>query len=353
MNKNVKRIFALMVAIAVIGLLATVKMLSDNVDIVPSNSPDTIGNTAGNLYNGGLFAEEDGIIYFSNPYDSRKLYSYDTSSGLCKKLAAGSASFINAAGGYIYYYSDSASSHAGLGYVRKGRGIYRLKTSKNENIMLADTTTDGMILTGDTLVYTAFTEGAKDDGNADVGLYGLDTNGGDPALLLKGHPGVGSVNNGLLYYSCMQESGHLNSLNPLTGASTEISSLRMFLPDSDGSKIYFLDADDDYHLKAFSVADGSVSVIAAERCDTFNRYGNIIYYQTAGRNSSDYALKRIFTDGTGMETVRNGVHKNISIAAGYVFFRDFQSDVPVYMTPLSGSVNVSTFDIAALSVVAD
>ena len=33
------------------------------------------GSTAGNLYNGGLFCEYDGTVYFSNPSDGGKLYS--------------------------------------------------------------------------------------------------------------------------------------------------------------------------------------------------------------------------------------------------------------------------------------
>lgn len=52
------------------------------------------------------------------------------------------------------------------------------------------------------------------------------------------------------------------------------------------------------------------------------------------------------TDGSGLETVAAGVYSNISIAGGYVFFRNFQSDVPVYMTPENGPVNIQTFDTA-------
>ena len=33
------------------------------------------GNTAGNLYNYGMFCEHNGTIYFSNPNDSYRLYS--------------------------------------------------------------------------------------------------------------------------------------------------------------------------------------------------------------------------------------------------------------------------------------
>ncbi len=42
---------------------------------VPSNPDGTLGNTAGNLLNKGLFCESDGKIYFVNPYDGNTLYS--------------------------------------------------------------------------------------------------------------------------------------------------------------------------------------------------------------------------------------------------------------------------------------
>ena len=45
------------------------------------------GNTAGNLYNGGLFCESDGTIFFSNPSDGGKLYSMDSNGQNLKKLS--------------------------------------------------------------------------------------------------------------------------------------------------------------------------------------------------------------------------------------------------------------------------
>ena len=35
-------------------------------DYIPMNPEGTVGNTAGNLNNGGLFCEYDGKVYFSN-----------------------------------------------------------------------------------------------------------------------------------------------------------------------------------------------------------------------------------------------------------------------------------------------
>ena len=55
---------------------------------------------------------------------------------------------------------------------------------------------------------------------------------------------------------------------------------------------------------------------------------------------------RIRTDGSDEEVVRYGVHRNICITDDYVYFREFNNDVPVYRTPTNGGVSVTTFDAA-------
>ena len=61
------------------------------------------GNTAGNLYNGGLFCEYNGVIYFANPSDGGKLYSMDSNGNNLKKLTNDNATYINVDDNYIYY----------------------------------------------------------------------------------------------------------------------------------------------------------------------------------------------------------------------------------------------------------
>ena len=48
------------------------------------NNDNAIGNTAGNLINGGLFCEYNDKIYFANPDDYNKLYVMNSD---CNKRA--------------------------------------------------------------------------------------------------------------------------------------------------------------------------------------------------------------------------------------------------------------------------
>ena len=72
MKKKISIIIAVIVIIALIAAAAIFHYLSNRTHF---NEGYVNGNTAGNLYNGGLFCEYDGTVYFSNPSDGGKLYS--------------------------------------------------------------------------------------------------------------------------------------------------------------------------------------------------------------------------------------------------------------------------------------
>lgn len=65
------------------------------------------GNVAGNLYNSGLFCENDGTIFFSNPADENKLYSMNSDGSNVKKLCDDTALSINADANYVYYVRNN------------------------------------------------------------------------------------------------------------------------------------------------------------------------------------------------------------------------------------------------------
>ena len=101
---------------SVAAILLIFIVLSFFVGKIPMNSEDTVGNTAGNLNNGGLFCESDGKVYFANAYDNYSLYSMNPDETEIEKLGVNQVSSINAGGNYLYYYMQSGpSSGKGLG----------------------------------------------------------------------------------------------------------------------------------------------------------------------------------------------------------------------------------------------
>lgn len=346
MNKKIKIILGILIIILAIAILVMVGTLLKKSKIIPNNEPGTIGNTAGNLYNNGLFCEYNGTVFFSNIYDNGNLYAMDPGQTNLRRITLGNISYINAAGSNLYYYATSTGNQSGLGYMRNAHGIYRCDFNGKNNLMLAGALSDGVLLVDSDIYYTSFSEN-ENLGNADVTVRRIDINGLKDDPLFVEHIVLGSVYAEQIYYAGVTLDHNLHTFNTLQYISEEALDIPMYLPIISGSYIYYLDLRDDYHLKAYSMSDGSVQTIVNERIDTYNVYNNIIYYQNV--NPDSYALKRIYTDGTGEEIVRVGVFKNINITSEYTYFEPFGDSIQILMTPTYGTVNVSDFDAARIA----
>ena len=65
------------------------------------------GNTAGNLYNAGLFCESNGTVFFANPDDKYRLYSMDLDGSNLAKISDDTVMYINADSHYVYYVRNN------------------------------------------------------------------------------------------------------------------------------------------------------------------------------------------------------------------------------------------------------
>ena len=72
MRKLVRNLLLGAGAILILAVFVIYNIVTNRI---PMNPEGTVGNTAGNLNNRGLFCEYDGLVYFSNAYDRGALYS--------------------------------------------------------------------------------------------------------------------------------------------------------------------------------------------------------------------------------------------------------------------------------------
>lgn len=348
LKKNAKIIITILIIALILIALGLLKYFIQKMDKVPENDPNLVGNSSGNIYNGGYYAEADGTVFFSNPYDGGSLYSMSPREENIKKVAGGNISFINIAGNFVYYYSATSGEQNGLGYVRNGRGFYRTSLDGRKTYSLAKTETDSMLLVGNHLYYTAFEEDPVNKDQAIVTVHSVTTANEDDHQIIGEHVKLGGYDNGSLYYSGINSDHNLYSYNTGTKSVSTVFDQYVYLPIISSGYVYYLDLTDEYKLKRYSLYDGNIETIVNERVDTYNLYENVIYYQNV--DPDNYALKRVNTDGTGLEIVKEGVYRNINITSNYVYFTKFNNDIPVYHTPTFGAVNVTTFDAAVNAV---
>ena len=111
MKKNWKLFLIIGIIILLLGASAIISSLAGKV---PPNDISVTGNTAGNLNNGGLYAESNGKVYFSNAYDNGCLYSMNSDETEFEKLSTNQVNSINVGGNFLYYYMDSSGGGTGL-----------------------------------------------------------------------------------------------------------------------------------------------------------------------------------------------------------------------------------------------
>lgn len=334
MGKTLRNILIIAAVCAIpIALIVVVAITGK----IPLNDESVVGNTAGNLNNNGYFCEHDGRVYFANAYDNYSVYSMNPDETDIRKLHGGSSSFLNAGGDYLYYVTAGNPDNGDTGSFRGAYGIYRSKLNGKGVTGMDRCHVAAMQLCGSYLYYD------KIDTKTSISLEKIridkeDRQTVNPAALINPNCYV----NGVIYYCGTGENHYLYALNTANDAPGVVWEGNLWNPVYEDGYIYYMDVGNNYRLCRYSLYDDAAQVLTEERIDLFNVYGNYIYYQT--NSGSSPALKRMYTDGSSQEIVREGTYQNINITSQYVYFNAFDSPTPVYKTSTYGAVNVTTFD---------
>ncbi|MCM1268608.1 MAG: DUF5050 domain-containing protein [Bacteroidales bacterium] len=328
----------LIISIAAVFIIGLVLLLTFTGRI-PENDPDTAGNTPGNLNNGGYFCESDDRVYFANAYDNYALYSMNPDETDMVKLDGNSVSYINAAGKYLYYYMTSESgSGSGLGYMGQSAGIYRSEKNGKNTAGLGRCNIVTMQLCGNYLYYETY----NSENGTSLDKIRIDKT--DQQTVAEKIINPNCFTGGRIYYNGTDGDHYLYALDVRTDRSSLVWQGDLWNPIVQGNYVYYMDISENYRLCRYNMTDQVVEVLTNERLDMFNVYDSYIYYQVSSADSP--ALKRMRTDGSSQELVREGIYQNINITSEYVYFNTFNESVPVYRTYTYGPVNVTTFDAA-------
>ncbi len=327
---------------SIILVLIAIYILNLYASKVPENPAGTVGNTAGNLNNGGYFCQSDGIVYFANPYDGGTLYSMNPDESNIQKLNRSEIFQLNAAGDYLYYYQKNSSSYPNFSFVIRTYGLYRSDKKGRNLVCLDKADCKNVTLVDNTLFYSK-----PVDGSTTLQFFSIDTDKKNGKNIAKHDINPASAADGVLYYNGTEENHHLFAYDTASAQETLIKEYDMWFPTLHGQSIYFLDLEGNYGLCRYNLNDDSLTLLTTDRVEFFNLTGNYIYYQTVDADSP--ALMRMGLDGSNPELVAEGVYRDINVTSEYVYFRPFGTDDILYHTPADGAVNVTTFDAAAQS----
>lgn len=327
-----KGLIALGIIVLIISGLSTFAYLSSRT---VWNKNTTPGNSAGNLNNDGLFCEDDGLIYFSNPSDDGALYSMTRDCADFKKLHNDKVSSINVTSHYIVYVRDNheRAKSAGNFFNFNNVGIYRLKKNGKGDIKQLYNDPAGVTgLFGDYIYYQHYNP------EDNLEFYKVKLDGSEEEKLSVEPVLPASYENGFLYYNGVDNDHDIHALNLGNHQVSDIAYGNYFSILVQNGSIYYLDLAQKYAIGRMALDGSDPEILVTERCSFFNLSpdGRYLFYQIDGGDHNRLCQM----DLTTMEEkiILEGDFCKLNTTSSYLFFQDFHLEQWYQYNPSSGTV---------------
>jgi hypothetical protein len=343
-QKSKSSFFSLIAFIVVIfGIISVIVVFNYNKRTI-WNTGNISGNTAGNLYNYGLFCEYNDKVYFSNAYDQGDLYVMDSNGTHIKKFYNDTASYINVYGKYLYYGRNNLNEDTRSAIFRGNLfGAYRINTD-GSNLLCFSQEPCGVVSLGNNKVFYQHYES-----ETALSLRSVSINGKNEKTIHTSAINPSCIEDGSMYFNNVSDNYNLSALDIDSGNTRVIHEGSFWYPIFDDPYIYYMDIANDYSLARINLSNNEKEDLGTGRVDTYNLYGDYIYFQTNDTKSP--SLNRMRKDGTNVEKIIDGNFCNINITSNFVYFNQFGYDTPIYKVSTTGGINVTRFDEADIAVV--
>ncbi|MGP1433364.1 MAG: DUF5050 domain-containing protein [Catonella sp.] len=312
--------------------------------VIP-NTEGAIGNTACNLYNGGVFCADGDKIYFSNLKDRGSLYSMSKDLDDFEYIQEDTAGYINNTNNYIVYSrlnytrDDTVKRVLQFSY----SGIYRVAKKGSHSIGGIYAYNVGAVsLIGNDIYYQRH----EKDGN--MNLYRASLDGKTDELLLEENIMPGTLTGGKMYYAGLEDDHYIYTFNPSTKQKVVIYKGNCYMPALIGGNIYFISLSQNYNIAKVDEYGQNPTILVKEKCSFYNVTPDeqyVVYQVDDGKNNRLEMMNLSTLDKT---VIKTGDYNSINIIGDRVFFREFVTD-EVYYFSLSSPSQVDTFNPPDLS----
>lgn len=334
-KKNGKSVFAAVAvfALIVIGAIAYSKIS----DITFKSNPGIVGNTAGNLYNYGMFCDDGERIYFSNYRDQGLFYSMSYDLDDFKFITKDVVRFINHDDHYLYYsrmnnLKDQAAQSVFTFY---SNGVFRITPNGRHQKMLWNKPVGSVLYYDGQVYYQHYAEGEP------LTIHRTDIDGKDDVPLSLDESVLVSAAGSRLYYGGVSGDRGLYSVGKTSLTGTKELDGSFYNPWVIGSTVYYIDVNDHHRLKSVGLDGSGGETLSKKSISAYNitATGRYIFIQC---DTSGEAGLYMIDRSTGDERlIREGNHKWINIVGDRCFFYDSSGTSVYYYTIGAG---VSVFD---------
>ena len=307
--------------------------------VIP-NTEGAVGNSACNIYNGGLFCADDERIYFSNLKDGGSLYSMSKDLSDFEYMQEDTAGYINNTSNYIVYSRLNYTRNDSVKHVLQFSysGIYRVTKKGSHSIggiYSYDVGSVGLI--GNEVYYQKH----EKDGNMNLYRAGLD--GKNDELVLEEKVVPGTLTSSKIYYAGAEDDHYIYSFDPDSRQKVVIYKGNCYQPALIGGNIYFISLSKNYNIAKIDEFGQNPTILVDEKCDFYNVTPDeqyIVYQVDDGKNNR---LEMMNLSTLEKTVIKKGDYNSINIIGDRVFFREFGTDEVYYFT-LSSPSQVDTFN---------
>ncbi|CZQ85562.1 Hypothetical protein Tpal_650 [Trichococcus palustris] len=313
------KVYSLLISLVLVTLILygcslfkTSMDTNTNLESSASNNAavNIIGNTNGNIINGGYAAQQGDWIYYS----TKGIYKIKMDGTEKNKIGDDQAKYINVVGDWIYYTSQ---------------GIYKMKLDGTEKTMLYnDTVPDFMSVSGDWIYFT--------NGIYSGNLYKVKTDGSEKTKISSDPIGYMNIQGDWIYYSngtrkedfkmgniYVPGFGNLYKMKLDGSEKTKISDDILGYINVSGDWIYYVDSVTTENSSGIAnlyriKTDGTEkNKLNDDETPFINVVGDWIYYSNGGDSGKLYKMK---TDGSGNTKINNDSSGSINVVGDWIYY---------------------------------
>jgi hypothetical protein len=284
-----------------------------------------LGNTSGNIINGGYAVQAGGWIYYSNNKDEDRLYKAKINGMDKVKLCQDKSSNLNILGNWIYYRNDS-----------DGGKIYKIKIDGKQRTRINSEKSTNILVSKDYILYTQAIDSYKEDGGKIYKISLKTLKKTRVNNIISKH--LNLVGNSI-YYTQGNYGGSIYKIGIDGKKESKISEgTYSNIVASDGW-IYFIE---NYKLSKMKLDGSAKTIIDKERCYGLNIQGNWIYYING---DDEYSIYRMLKDGNNQSKLADtkGASK-INLAGDWLYYKTSDQYNRFYQMNTDGS-GVKSYDI--------
>lgn len=325
--KKYKKIILIPI-IFLVALLFLIIFIAASNQKVHYNAEYVIGNTSGNLMNGGLFCEVDDKIYFSNQKDDGALYVMNLDCTDFRKINTDYSTSINVAGKYIYYVrqNNKKETNSDVFGSFNNSGLYRINLDGTNTVTLNNDPTGISNIIGNYIYYQHY--------NSDEGLtlYRIKIDKKDNIKIMDEAVSPATIVDNTLYYTSSIDNHNIKALDLDTLQTSSILEGNYYNPIVIKNYIYYMIPEENYKIGRCNLDGTNPTILVEDRTCTFNitQSGKYLYYQVDGGNNNRLCMMNLQTKE--VTDIITGNFNYINITSNYVFFKDILTKTSYVLT---------------------